>query len=731
MSFWRVVAGLALLAGMAAALPADRGELERWEAIEDSLQQMPPRLRGRWLRGRGLPDPMLRPATVSTDSGLSVAGRWSYGPATFVTVDARASDTFAYLSRGSGVSLTKLQTTDSLRLELLADINCAALTGRLTVQGNRLFTGAAGLETYDITDPTRPSLIARFPFVAYDYFIDDTFLYTVGSDSFKVYSIADPASLRPLGACRDSGYVLFKAGNCAYLGHQYGLYILDVSDPAQPRRVATLGYDVVGIRVRDSFCYVSTYDSAFHVVNVANPAAPFPVGQLRGVEPGYLVTVATNDTVVYTPAFDIISTANPAVPRRVGGVRTPGWSEGVAVAPDLRCALVADQYEGLKLIDIGVPAAPVITRTELAAAQTVDICIDDPVAYVANERAGFRILDVSDVAHPYALGALDSVYSGLSCLAAVGRDSFAYIGWFFEFTRSVDVSNPRQPVFTAQFSLFRNAEAMILRDSFLYVAEDYRLQVVNVARPREPRVVGTVNLPGMSYDMALRDTVAYVANQQLRVVNVARPTSPYVLAEWPGRAYGVDVVDTLLYVTGSRSINVLSVANPAAPRFLDSLPLGTIIHDVVVVDTIAYCAGFRLHQVSVSDPANLREVGEPWDPPSWIRRIIYSAPNLYACCTDGGLVILEQTPAGISEGRTGAEARQAGRAWPSVTRGRLSVSGDRTGRWEVLDVSGRRVLDLEPGENDVSKLAPGVYILRQCSSGPVVEWSSEKIVITR
>jgi hypothetical protein len=33
-------------------------------------------------------------------------------------------------------------------------------------------------------------------------------------------------------------------------------------------------------------------------------------------------------------------------------------------------------------------------------------------------------------------------------------------------------------------------------------------------------------------------------------------------------------------------------------------------------------------------------------------------------------------------------------------------------RGALLDIAGRKVLDLHPGPNDVSRLAPGVYFLR-------------------
>jgi hypothetical protein len=52
-------------------------------------------------------------------------------------------------------------------------------------------------------------------------------------------------------------------------------------------------------------------------------------------------------------------------------------------------------------------------------------------------------------------------------------------------------------------------------------------------------------------------------------------------------------------------------------------------------------------------------------------------------------------------------------------------------RAALLDAAGRKVMDLAPGDNDVSRLAPGVYFVRNCSCGQVVRWSSEKVVVAR
>ena len=55
--------------------------------------------------------------------------------------------------------------------------------------------------------------------------------------------------------------------------------------------------------------------------------------------------------------------------------------------------------------------------------------------------------------------------------------------------------------------------------------------------------------------------------------------------------------------------------------------------------------------------------------------------------------------------------------------------GQRT-RDELLDISGRKMLDLKVGANDVSGLAPGVYFVRAVSCKPSAV-SCSKVVVTR
>jgi hypothetical protein len=61
----------------------------------------------------------------------------------------------------------------------------------------------------------------------------------------------------------------------------------------------------------------------------------------------------------------------------------------------------------------------------------------------------------------------------------------------------------------------------------------------------------------------------------------------------------------------------------------------------------------------------------------------------------------------------------------------LPGNSDRVTRSTLLDIGGRKVMDLKPGPNDVSTQAPGVYFVREAASGERSAVSVRKIVIQR
>jgi hypothetical protein len=271
--------------------------------------------------------------------------------------------------------------------------------------------------------------------------------------------------------------------------------------------------------------------------------------------------------------------------------------------------------------------------------------------------------------------------------------------------------------------MFNPPQDMVIRDSFVYCVEGRRLQIVNVARPREPVLVGSCVLPDQSYGMCLRDSLAYVTNWPLEIVNVSNPANPTVIGSiWRG-AWNIFVKDTLAYIAGGNGLFTYSVADLSSPYLIDSSAWSSNVFDAVVVDTLAYVScrdGVRL--LSVADPANPRLLGflsTPYD--AW--RITYSAPHLYVACQEAGVCILETLPVGIVEPKnTGAQPPRNTCAGPSVARDYLWIRrcSGMDAAFGVYDHAGRRqVLSptcvVQVGHRtrlDVRGLSAGVYFVR-------------------
>ena len=731
-----------VVTAVAGAVGNDR--LDDWRVVEDSLRTMHPRYRARWLRDHGHAD-RLPSFTSSTDSGpLRVVGRWSYGPGYDVDCHVTSADTLIAFGRGSGVTLLSFNRNSTPRVEFLSDVNGERLLNQVMIADSLLYVGTnAGLETYDISDARNPERLSWIRTGCAGFDVQDSLAYITWYDTFKVYSVADPANPYRVGWCRDSGAAVTVTGNTAFLADRWGLYAVDVSDPANPHRVGSWGSAIVEAEARGNICCVTQFNPnqpewlRLTVLDVASPANMQPVGVLDSAG-GYdlqysrsLLFASGYDQGVHE--FEVISLADSTHPTRLGALSTPGPNYGVWGDSTAGIVFVGDGYEGMSTIDVRNLSSPLLLGRSYAAALSVDISMDDSIAYVANEQAGLRILSVSDATRPRTLGELDSVYRGLNCPTAVGKDSFAYFGWFFEFTRVADVHDPTNPQMAAQFNLFRNAEDMVLRDSFTYIAEDYRFQVVNVARPRQPQVVGTCNLPERSREVILADTLAYIANYGgIIVMNVAQPDSPYVVATWPRYIWGIDLQDTVLYALSYANANddvllSFSVRNPAAPLLLDTIVVPRTMHDVLVVDTVAYCAGWEMAFVDVSDPSDMRRLPGRWVQPSfYVRRLAYDPPYIYAAATDGGVCILETLQTGVREFKP-AESARVLKLEPTVTPGPVRVIlGALTGvvGASVYDAAGKEVRKLSGDAStglrfDLTEEAAGVYMVVVRTAGGI------------
>jgi len=115
----------------------------------------------------------------------------------------------------------------------------------------------------------------------------------------------------------------------------------------------------------------------------------------------------------------------------------------------------------------------------------------------------------------------------------------------------------------------------------------------------------------------------------------------------------------------------------------------------------------------------------------YVRYTVYG-PGASVEATTPRAFVIGDTVLGTAESpKPQAPSRKPG---ATIVRGVLDLGVDSRQhtaiRAELLDISGRSVMELRPGANDVSRLRPGVYFVRAVSREPLAV-GCRKVVVTR
>ncbi len=656
---------------------------------------------------------------------VRMVGKWGGGPSWGVT----GRDTLVYLSRGSEVVV--INFADTANPEILNYIQAKRLAGRPVLQDSLLYLATSGyIEVFDVSDPTNAPRVGRLSVPVADIDVEDSLVYVIGADSFMVWSFADPGHPYVLGACRDSGYALDVDRGYAYLRDRWGMYILDATDPASPHRIASWGTDVAGVKVRGSHCYAaqgSMGSGSLHVLNVSNPAAPWQEGVLSSLtgEDIYLV-----DTLLFLPGFDVVNIADSSRPTLVAQTSVGGPKLSVWTDDGLHLGFVAAHYVGLNVLNLTDISSPVLDTELLSMGDAVEASVRNGIACVAAQSGtGLTLLDVADPTDIREVANLDTAGGGPGCRAVVSAESLAYLSWWglgLPRVRVVDIDPPENAGFVGEPECFNAADAIVLRDSLLYCAEDSRFEVFSVANPRQPVWKGRCDAYETSIDVCVQDTFAYVT-VRLQVFSVADPARPYRISETPGRQTlgGFAVRDTFAYIASAYdSLWVFSISNPASPYVLTGVPLGNHHgYDVALRDSYAYagCLDFRVFDVaSRAEPVPAGYHETPYN----VRRVTCDSACIYAACYLAGVAVYEMLPVGLEEpDRRVSQPRGSSLSLsPNPVQGSAILSWpEASGPAEVTvrDVVGRVVIEqlMESATGkrqlrlDLSHIRPGVYFL--------------------
>lgn len=227
----------------------------------------------------------------------------------------------------------------------------------------------------------------------------------------------------------------------------------------------------------------------------------------------------------------------------------------------------------------------------------------------------------------------------LACLACASLPSHGAAQDCFDYSLSPRwiASHDLFGGYSDHWDAIRRLAALGNGDTLLVLVDNQpvQLQVFDARRAPDLVRVGATTLSprGDLYSLAVRGRRAYVDGETaLRIVSLADPATPLLVASVPlpwgsGR---LDVAGDLLLRVEGDTLRVMSVANPDTAATLATVALGSRGNDVALADGVAY-AGTRdgLVVIDLTTPGQPHIAAVLTDPP-WVHAVTLAAGRLYA-----------------------------------------------------------------------------------------------------
>lgn len=254
---------------------------------------------------------------------------------------------------------------------------------------------------------------------------------------------------------RDAWGIVVSGKHAFVAGGFYGLYVVDISNPANPIVVghAYDGGTAYGVAVSGNYAFLANDSDGLRIYDVSNPATPKSIGWTNDVSSGRNVAVVGNLAYLANGALLIYDVSDPTSPKKLGFVIPGPTGAAYDVAVKGNYAYMTSYSDGLRICDVSNPTNPfVVGYKTLSAGNAVSVCLSEHRAYVGAESGGLEIFDISNPTNAVRVGGV----SGFAWTAYVVEpiaffEDLSGLGMF-------DVSNPSAPVALAR------AAAGIVRD---------------------------------------------------------------------------------------------------------------------------------------------------------------------------------------------------------------------------------------------------------------------------
>ena len=226
-----------------------------------------------------------------------------------------------------------------------------------------------------------------------------------------------------------------------------------------------------------------------------------------------------------------------------------------------------------------------------------NIFISGNYAYLASSSnsAELQIVDISDPSKPVLAGVYnDAGNEDAKGIYVVGTKAYLALSGGSDFL-IIDISKPTAPVGSGALTLSGNANDIVVKGNYAYVATSdntSELQVINISNAAKPTLIGSTNLSGnndLSHLTLSGDTVITGrVGSEVNLIDLTNPTSPTLLSNYTatGNINDVAVDDSgnfvFLATNGAENeFEIIDISEKISPTKATSIDLEFSLNGVI------------------------------------------------------------------------------------------------------------------------------------------------------
>jgi hypothetical protein len=261
-----------------------------------------------------------------------------------------------------------------------------------------------------------------------------------------------------------------------------------------------------GIYVQNDYAFI-TNNNDFLIFDISDILRP---RKLSSVPVGVTFSLTIKNKIAYTVGGDglfIIDVSDPDTPHKLGHFKLQGTGKSIWIENTL--AYIATSA-GLEIIDISMPSRPKAI-SHCSEGPSRGVVIVDDIAYVANRIRGLELIDVSDPSKPKKLSTLKGTESAWNVHV---NENYLFLGRHQNGVDIFNISDKNQPRLIGHFNDDDGGEALSVwgEDDYLYVADNFGVEVLDIQDPENPRQIEELGGLGCTHDIFVEGTKLFIAS---------------------------------------------------------------------------------------------------------------------------------------------------------------------------------------------------------------------------